>query len=93
MFAILTLTPNEYWKIMLFKDIYNFGGIRESNSQKVASRWDICSHLPEAIQKKFLLIVAEYILKVYKFNVKLNSSNKLIDPMAVDEEEVMNRDY
>ena len=68
MFAFIALTPSEYWRILLFKDIYNFGGIRESNPTKIATKWDICLHLPEATQKKFRLIVGEFLLKVYNYN-------------------------
>ena len=71
MFAFLNLEVVDYWRILLFKDYYNFGGIKESDFSKVASRWDIALHLPEAIQRKFLYIVGEYLLKVYKYNVKL----------------------
>lgn len=31
MFSFIQMTPNEYYKILLFKDIYNYGGIKESN--------------------------------------------------------------
>ena len=62
------MTPTDYWRILLFKDIYNYGGIKEASSMKVSSKWDIALHMPEAIQKKFLLIIGEFILKVYKWH-------------------------
>lgn len=65
---MINLNPVEYYRILLFKDFYNYGGIKESNPEKVSSRWDIVLHLPEITQKKFLFIVAEYVLKVYKYN-------------------------
>jgi len=46
---------------MLFKDIYNFGGVKESQPERIQSRWDIARHLPEVTQKKFLYLVAEFI--------------------------------
>lgn len=70
MFTFINMTPSEYWRILLFKDNFNYGGVRESSPGKVASRWDIALHLPEAIQKNFLYIVGEFILKVYKHNIK-----------------------
>jgi len=70
MFALLKLTPTDYWRMLLFKDNYNYGGIRESTMNKVTGKWDIVNHLPEAIQKKFLLIVGEFLLKVYKHNTR-----------------------
>ena len=44
LFAFLSLTPTDYWRILLFKDIYNYGGIKESGdstSKKVVAKWDI----------------------------------------------------
>ena len=71
LFAFVNLNPKEYWRILLFKDRYNYGGIRETQTEKVASRWDICSHLPEVTQKQFRILVGEYILKVYRYNLSL----------------------
>ena len=74
LFAFLSLTPTDYWRILLFKDIYNYGGIKESGdaaNKKVVAKWDIAMHLPESIQRKFLVTVSEYILKVYRYNQKL----------------------
>jgi hypothetical protein len=79
MFAYITLTPCEYYKILLFKDLYNYGGIKESNPKIIASKWDICLHLPEAIQRKFQLIIGEFIFKVHKHNLKLISSTNVND--------------
>jgi hypothetical protein len=73
LFAFLNLTPTEYWRILLFKDIYNFGGVKEDGEKKITAKWDIAAHLPEAVQRKFLLIVSEFILKVYRYNQKLES--------------------
>ncbi len=50
LFSFLNLTPVEYWRILLFKDMYNYGGIKESSDRKVvAAKWDIALHLPESI--------------------------------------------
>lgn len=68
MFAFINFNPVEYWRILLFKDYYNFGGIKESNPECVQFNWDIALHLPEAIRAKFKFTVAEYLHKVYKFN-------------------------
>jgi len=34
MFEYLELVPTEYWRVLLFKDSYNFSGIRESNKEQ-----------------------------------------------------------
>jgi hypothetical protein len=36
----------------------------------VSAKWDMSNHLPEAIQKKFKMHLADYLLKVYRFNTK-----------------------
>jgi len=56
---------------MLFKDIYNFGGIKESNPAKASNKFDISLHLPEACRRKFLLTLTDFIIKVNNFNEKL----------------------
>lgn len=53
MFKYITLTPNEFYSILLYKDMYNFGGIKESVPDLVSAKWDIAHHLPEAVQNKF----------------------------------------
>jgi len=64
----MTLTPAEYWSILLFKDPFNFAGIKESDPSRVNNRWDIVLHLPAVTQKKFLYLTAEFILKVSRHN-------------------------
>ena len=72
LFAVIQLTPVEYWRTLLFKDWYNQGGIKEGTAdKKVIAKWDIALHLPESIQRKFLLTVSEYILKVFRYNTRL----------------------
>jgi len=79
LFSFINLNPVEYWSILLFKDLYNYGGIKESEPEKVCSRWDIVLHLPEITQRSFRLLVADYILKVYRYNQKLSRKNALND--------------
>ena len=55
--------------------MYNFSGIKESVPSKVFSKWDIAQHLPEAIQKKFKLTASEFILRVYKHNLKMRAAS------------------
>ena len=88
LFSFITLNPTEYWRIILFKDLYNYGGIKESQPEKVCERWDIVQHLPEITQKQFRLIVGEYILKVYNYNQKLlvRKADKEGDGMPEGEE-------
>jgi hypothetical protein len=75
----------EYWRILLFKDWYNYGGIKEgTGDKKVVAKWDIALHLPESIQRKFLLTVSEYILKVFRYNQKLLQNQEAGIPMEED---------
>lgn len=73
MFSLINMTPSDYWRILLFKDSFNYAGISESNPTKVTSKWDIALHLPEAIQKKFLITVGEFLLKIYKHSMRVKS--------------------
>jgi hypothetical protein len=70
MFKYIMLQPSEYWKILLFKDYYNYAGIKESNPDVVDFKYDVCLHLPEAVQQKFKLTICEFVLKVHQENLK-----------------------
>jgi DNA polymerase epsilon subunit 1 len=48
-FRFITLQPTEFYKVLLFKDPFNWGGIRESSPDIVSAKWDMSNHLPEAI--------------------------------------------
>ncbi len=54
-FSNLSITPTEYWRILLYKDKYNYAGIKESDPDKIKVDYDVMTHLPEAVQKKFQL--------------------------------------
>lgn len=63
----------EAWKILLFKDRYNYGGIKESAAEeKYFDKWDIVKHLPEVTRKAFRITTGEYIFKVFKYNKELD---------------------
>lgn len=70
MFQYLDIIPDEYWRILLFKDTYNFGGVKESQNERCTTVWNISKHLPEALQGEFRRLVGEYLLKVYRFHEK-----------------------
>ena len=70
MFQYLDLVPEEYWRILLFKDTYNYGGVKESHNERCTTVWNISKHLPEALQTEFRRLVGEYLLKVYRFHQK-----------------------
>jgi hypothetical protein len=40
--------PSEFWRILLFKDLKNYAGFKESNPKDVSYSFDIVNHLPEA---------------------------------------------
>lgn len=71
LFQYIDLQPVEYYSILLFKDLYNYGGIKESDPDRVVSKWDIALHLPQVTQKKFLYTIGEFILKVDRRNKKI----------------------
>ena len=52
-FRNIKITPVEYWRILLFKDKYNYAGIKESDPDKIKVDYDVINHLPEAVQRKF----------------------------------------
>lgn len=56
---------------MLFKDRFNFAGIKETAPEEVTMCSDIVQHLPQATRKRYEMIVKEFIAKVSKYNQKL----------------------
>lgn len=72
MFKYLGLETGEYWQILLFKDIYNYAGITESNPDRLFAELNIVRHLPEAIRHKFKYTVMELCTKALKFNKRNN---------------------
>ena len=70
LFSYIDIGVVDYWPIMLFKDAYNYGGIKESQPHVITAKWDIINHLPQITQHAFSLNVADYIKKVYTYNLK-----------------------
>ena len=84
LFQNLFLAPREFWRILLFKDIYNFGGIKESNPTKASTKFDVALHLPEACRRKFLLTITDFVIKVNAHNERLRREGpeRAEDPLA-----------
>jgi hypothetical protein len=104
MFKYITLTATEFYSILLYKDMYNFSGIVESAPEKVTARWDIAHHLPEAVQNKFKMQMADYVLKVSRYNAKRRAANapiieekpeskKVTSIMDVVEDQIKEQDH
>lgn len=70
MYQFMDIIPEEFWSILLFKDNYNYGGVKESQNDRCTTVWNISKHLPEALQTEFRRLVGEYLLKVYRFHQK-----------------------
>ena len=68
LFQYLIIKPEKYWKVLLFKDIFNYSGIPEeqSDNANIAYEWNIAKVLPPKIEEYFLALVFEYIILYYK---------------------------
>jgi len=67
LYQYIMLESSNYWRLLLFKDSYNYGGIQESQPNKIASCWNIGEYLPPAVEELLLNTVAQYIHKIYSF--------------------------
>eukprot|EP01022_Parablepharisma_sp_SALTPOND_P011850 TRINITY_DN1509_c0_g2_i1.p1 TRINITY_DN1509_c0_g2~~TRINITY_DN1509_c0_g2_i1.p1 ORF type:complete len:2157 (+),score=297.67 TRINITY_DN1509_c0_g2_i1:3876-10346(+) len=67
LYQYILLEPINYWRLLLFKDIYNYGGIQEAQPNKIASCWNIGEYLPPAVEEVLLNTIAQYIHKIYSF--------------------------
>ncbi|MCQ2815864.1 MAG: DUF1744 domain-containing protein, partial [archaeon] len=81
-FEHIVLSINTTWKMLIFKDLYNFAGIpanedddskSEDESQNgrqkinIISKWNISEFLPPIIEKDFGSLISDYIAKIYRF--------------------------
>eukprot|EP00958_Prasinococcus_capsulatus_P009223 scaffold906_cov395-Prasinococcus_capsulatus_cf.AAC.10 len=76
LFEFLTLSPYQYWHTLLFKDRFNFGGIKinlhseegidgaeaedGAGETAVISHWNIVEYLPVPLQDYVLIIVCDF---------------------------------
>ena len=106
-FNHIVLTGNTYWKMLMFKDLYNYAGVpasdidSEEESQviqmpKIISKWTLSEFLPPILEKDFISLVSDYIIKLYRFfylkdaemvsNLKSFYSGKYIEIEKIKEE-------
>lgn len=73
MFKYIKFSRSRTWKILLFKDRFNYAGFDEAQTQKkISCEWDLINHLPSKVGRIFKMLVAEFVDSVYEFN-KQNS--------------------
>lgn len=85
LYQLILMEPTNFWKILAFKDIYNFGGIQESQPKRFTSSWNIGEYLPPAVEDRFLAILAEYVFKIYNF-MQTHNDEELADNMLEPKE-------
>ncbi|CAL9234448.1 unnamed protein product [Arabidopsis halleri] len=72
-FELILLEPVNYWHSLLFMDQHNYAGIRATGDEisgdevTIEPKWSVARHLPEYIQKDFIIIVATFIFGPWKF--------------------------
>ena len=78
-FTYLQLDPTRYWRVLLFKDSYNFGGVAISDpalNTKILSNWHVLELLPEEIIKYGLALLAQTIHECFNtINITLPSTD------------------
>ena len=93
--------------MLMFKDLYNYAGVpasdidSEEESQviqmpKIISKWTLSEFLPPILEKDFISLVSDYIIKLYRFfylkdaemvsNLKSFYSGKYIEIEKIKEE-------
>jgi DNA polymerase epsilon subunit 1 len=87
LFQYCNIEMEEAWKILLFKDRYNYGGIKESLDNKVSTKWDIVNHLPEITRRAYNLIASEYIHKVYRYNLDLDKKREINQELGFEDQD------
>lgn len=70
-FSDLNLSPKKYWRVLLLKDRFNYGGIVEDEEKKIDFCWNVSEYLPPQLGRQLLVTLADYINKVSKFIEKI----------------------
>ncbi|OAP09577.1 TIL2 [Arabidopsis thaliana] len=89
-FKLILLEPVHYWHSLLFMDQHNYAGIRATGDEisgdevTIEPKWSVARHLPEYIQKDFIIIVATFIFGPWKFALekKRGSAESLEEDMV-----------
>jgi DNA polymerase epsilon subunit 1 len=83
-FEWILLEPVHYWHSLLFMDQYNYAGIRADDEISldevtIEPKWSVARHLPEYIERDFIIIIAKFIFDPWKFAIenKKGSSESL----------------
>ena len=77
-FNHISLEVNTYWKLLMFRDLFNYSGILASDfddnfdnemnkNPKLISKWTIGEFLPSILEKDFISLISDYLLRLYKF--------------------------
>ena len=76
----MSLLPKCSWKILFFKDEYNYSGICEDSGCSIVTNWSISESLPLKLSSYFVAIISEYIHKLHTFKDEMISqtSNLLL---------------
>jgi len=70
-FEALFIESVQFWEILLWKDNFNFSGVSALTAEKqVAQVWDIARYLPPAPERKFRILAADLVQKVYDEQVR-----------------------
>ena len=69
-FAYLSLECIRYWKLFLFKDIFNYAGIpitAADRNLRISSNWQILDMFPEDICKMCLIVIAQILHDAFTY--------------------------
>ncbi|KAG7653527.1 DNA polymerase epsilon catalytic subunit A C-terminal [Arabidopsis suecica] len=90
-FEWILLEPVHYWHSLLFMDQYNYAGIRATDDEIsldeviIEPKWSVARHLPEYIERDFIIIVAKFIFDPWKFAIeKKTGSSESLEAQMVE---------
>jgi hypothetical protein len=81
MFKYLKMNSSDVWKILLFKDRFDYAGIRDPSDGRVVCDFDLTNHLPPRVATIFMAKVGKFL----KLNEEYlyEKKNKIIhDPVG-----------
>eukprot|EP00826_Nyctotherus_ovalis_P037516 TRINITY_DN3424_c0_g2_i4.p1 TRINITY_DN3424_c0_g2~~TRINITY_DN3424_c0_g2_i4.p1 ORF type:complete len:473 (+),score=147.46 TRINITY_DN3424_c0_g2_i4:320-1738(+) len=82
LYQYIVLDPVVYWRLLFFKDPYNYGGIQEGSENRIVSCWNVVEHLPPAVEEIVLNVVAQYTHGIHAFMKTRMEDRELLSAFA-----------
>ena len=89
LFQYIILEPVNYWRLLMFKDAYNYGGVQEEQQDKVVSCWNIAEYLPPAVEEILLNLIAQYVYGIHSYMTTHKEDKNMLNDYVEDSKDMV----